>query len=243
MNVICMGSSGFVGKEVLKQLIKNENINKITCLIRKPLTGIEENPKVNFIIHNDFSNYSEELLKELSQSNQACIWTIGGRRSQFSTNEEYEKVSIDYTVTFANGIANALKSTTSTSTEATTTTTTTTINPFTFIYCSGMGANEKANESIINRIEIETRIVKGKVERLLTEIQKSNSNLFNLLIFRPGGIIENQSKLSQWLLSSFTVDLSHLSKVIIDKLINTQKINQDTTSTTIILNKDIYNYN
>ncbi|KAN0008888.1 hypothetical protein ACTFIU_009554 [Dictyostelium citrinum] len=231
MNVICMGSSGFVGKEVLKQLIKNEKINKITCIVRKPLTGIEDNEKTNFIIQNDFSNYSEELLKELVKSHHACIWTIGGRRSQFPTQEEYEKVSIDYTITFATGIVNALKSTT------------TTTNPFTFIYCSGMGANEKANESIINRIEIETRIVKGKVERSLTEIQKSNTNLFNLLIFRPGGITENQNKFIQWLLSSFTVDLSHLSKVIIDKLINTNEISQDTTSTTIIFNKDIYNYN
>ncbi|KAK5584823.1 hypothetical protein RB653_006440 [Dictyostelium firmibasis] len=228
MDVICMGSSGYVGKEVLKQLIKNENINKITCLVRKPLLDIED-PKINFIIHTDFLNYSEEFLKELVKSHQACIWTIGGRRSQFSTDEEYEKVSVDYTITFANGIVNAIKSTTENK-------------PFTFIYCSGMGANEKANESIINRIEIETRIAKGKVERLLTEIQQSNTNYFNLLIFRPGGITENQSKLVQWLLSSFTVDLLLLSKVIIDKLINTQNISLVNKSTTIIYNKDIYNY-
>ncbi|KAM9998308.1 hypothetical protein ACTFIY_007978 [Dictyostelium cf. discoideum] len=231
MNVICMGSSGFVGKEVLKQLIKNENINKITCIVRKQLSDIEDNSKTNFIIHNDFLNYSEEFLKELVKSHQACIWTIGGRRSQFPTKEEYEKVSIDYTITFAKGIVNALKSTT-----------TPTPTPFTFIYCSGMGANEKADESIINRIEIETRVVKGKVERSLTEIQNSNSNIFNLLIFRPGGITENQNNFIQWLLSSFTVDLSHLSNVIINKLINSNQNTTSTSTTTIFFNKDIYNY-
>ncbi len=71
MKVIVTGSTGTVGSAVLQQCIENPAVTSVVALTRRPLEV--KDPKLNNIIHKDFLNYDEEVLKQLKGA-QACIW-------------------------------------------------------------------------------------------------------------------------------------------------------------------------
>lgn len=74
MKVIVTGTTGLVGSIVLRECIKNSLITSIIAFSRCPLLEeLSDNEKVTVITHEDFSQYSDELLKELSGA-EACLW-------------------------------------------------------------------------------------------------------------------------------------------------------------------------
>ena len=72
MKVILTGTTGFVGTEVLTQCISQPAIKSIVALSRRPIDSITH-PKLKVVILEDFTVYSEDVLKELEGA-QACIW-------------------------------------------------------------------------------------------------------------------------------------------------------------------------
>jgi nucleoside-diphosphate-sugar epimerase len=74
MKVIVTGATGFVGKEVVAQVIANPTISSVVVLARREIdTSLSRHPKVKVILHEDFLTYSEDLLDKL-QGTQGCIW-------------------------------------------------------------------------------------------------------------------------------------------------------------------------
>ncbi|KAG4221023.1 hypothetical protein PC116_g30499, partial [Phytophthora cactorum] len=93
MKIIITGATGFVGSEVVRQAIADEAITHAFVLTRKPLPeDISKNTKLTVIEHKDFSTYPAELLSQLAGA-EGCVWTIGGRATQFPDVETARKVS------------------------------------------------------------------------------------------------------------------------------------------------------
>jgi len=73
MKFILLGSTGFIGKEVLDQCLKTPVITSIIALSRRDLPEGAANPKLTTVIVEDFKLYSESVLEQLKGAD-ACIW-------------------------------------------------------------------------------------------------------------------------------------------------------------------------
>lgn len=76
MKVIVTGPTGRVGQEVVKKCLENVRITKVVILTRTGLSGeIESHPKADVIMHQDFMQYSDYLIRRM-QGAEACIWYV-----------------------------------------------------------------------------------------------------------------------------------------------------------------------
>jgi hypothetical protein len=77
MKLIVAGSTGFVATEIIRQAISNPAITSIIALARRetiaPANAGADASKLKSVICDDFSNYPEDVKKELAGAN-ACIW-------------------------------------------------------------------------------------------------------------------------------------------------------------------------
>lgn len=71
MKIILTGSSGFIGREVLDQCIKNPRITAIVAVSRSELHIVD--PKLKVSILNDFLALPDLVLQDLKDAD-ACIW-------------------------------------------------------------------------------------------------------------------------------------------------------------------------
>jgi hypothetical protein len=78
MKVILAGSSGFIGKEVLRQCLQNPSITSLIALSRRELPVTD--PKLKTVLVDDFTAYKPEVLRELEGA-ESCIWYIYIRTS------------------------------------------------------------------------------------------------------------------------------------------------------------------
>jgi len=90
MKIILTGATGFVGREVLKQLLVDKAVAEVVVLTRKS-TGIFH-PKLKEVITNDFLDYSK-IRQDLKAD--ACIWCLGVSQLKVS-REEYIRITFDY---------------------------------------------------------------------------------------------------------------------------------------------------
>ncbi|KAI1480429.1 hypothetical protein F4774DRAFT_378402 [Daldinia eschscholtzii] len=164
MKIIITGATGFVGSEVVRQAIADEAITHAFVLTRKPLPeDISKNTKLTVIEHKDFSNYPAELLSQLAGAD-GCVWTIGGRATQFPDVETARKVSVDYTLAAAKAFTEALAPGLS--------------RPFRFVFCSGKFAEWDQNKNL--KMMKDTRLIKGQVEKGLFDIAEANKDKFEV---------------------------------------------------------------
>ena len=96
MNLLITGATGMVGAEVVRQAILDDDVSQVTCLVRRE--GNLQHPKVKYIVHNNFLDYSG--LAELFKQQDACIWALGVSQTQVG-KEEYHQVTFDYTIAAA----------------------------------------------------------------------------------------------------------------------------------------------
>lgn len=73
MRVILAGSTGFIGREVLNQCLKNPSITSILALSRRELPSPVNDPRLKVVILKDFASYPDSVLEELAGAD-ACIW-------------------------------------------------------------------------------------------------------------------------------------------------------------------------
>lgn len=73
MKVILLGSTGFIGKAVLDQCLKNPAITSIIALSRRDLPNEVANPKLTVVIVEDLKLYQDSVLGQLKDAD-ACIW-------------------------------------------------------------------------------------------------------------------------------------------------------------------------
>jgi uncharacterized protein YbjT (DUF2867 family) len=139
-SIIVTGATGTAGSSVLWQAIADKDIDKVTALVRRPLSI--NNPKLQAIIQKDFMDYSN--LADLFKQSDACIWCLGISQSLVS-KEEYIKLTYDYTLAAAEAMLKANPS-------------------ITFVFLSGMGADSKEKSKTL------FAWVKGKTENALQKM-------------------------------------------------------------------------
>jgi len=76
MKVFLLGSTGFIGKEVLDQCLKSPAVTCVIALSRHDLPRETANPKLTVVIIDDFKFYPESVLEQLKDAD-ACIWLVG----------------------------------------------------------------------------------------------------------------------------------------------------------------------
>jgi uncharacterized protein YbjT (DUF2867 family) len=74
MKVIVTGATGFVGREVVARCIVHHRITNVIVLARRAIDDtLSKDPKVQVIVHEDFSTYPSSLMEQLKGA-EACIW-------------------------------------------------------------------------------------------------------------------------------------------------------------------------
>jgi uncharacterized protein YbjT (DUF2867 family) len=74
MKVVIFGSTGFVGSNVLRLCISDDAISSIIVVSRRDITpDFKESKKVVVIIHENFLEYPDSLVDQVSGAT-ACFW-------------------------------------------------------------------------------------------------------------------------------------------------------------------------
>jgi len=100
MKLVLAGSTGFVATEVIRQAIGNPAIASIVALTRREVAAPPDSgadaTKLKSVICNDFSNYSDEVKKDLAGAD-ACIWYGTSKPSLNWINADVPKASRGHT--------------------------------------------------------------------------------------------------------------------------------------------------
>ncbi|KAB5576211.1 nucleoside-diphosphate-sugar epimerase [Coniochaeta sp. 2T2.1] len=194
MHLILTGATGLVGSGVLDAMVKMKDITKISIISRRPVQMADDikDPRINVILHKDFSSYPQSLLEQVKDAT-GCVWALGISQNQVS-KEEYIKITKDYTIAAAEAFQTlpldpSLKD-----------------QPFHFVFVSGAGTTHQPGmfTSLFAR-------VKGETELLLADMRKANPR-FHADSVRPGFVDSKQHTaiqpyLHQGLLMGATVSL------------------------------------
>jgi hypothetical protein len=147
MKLILSGSTGLVGREVIRQALLNPGITSVIALTRRPIdvaaivastsraeiekglgTSKElDTAKVKSVLLKDFTAYNEEVKKELADAD-ACIWTLAltPMRSKQHPWDEVVRITKGYCMAGMQAIADARRAAGKT-------------NEFRFVYVSANG--------------------------------------------------------------------------------------------------------
>lgn len=105
MKIVVTGATGFVGREVVAECIRNPAISAVVALTRRPIQeDLAADPKVTTIIHQNFEEYPDDVLAQFDGA-QGCIWALGGKVGAFPDTLTARKVGVDYTVAAAKAFA------------------------------------------------------------------------------------------------------------------------------------------
>ncbi|KAG8221776.1 hypothetical protein J3R82DRAFT_2091 [Butyriboletus roseoflavus] len=193
MHILITGATGFIGKHVLFDALMDNRITKVTVVGRHPpsLDGkhMEEAKaaiirKLTIITREDLSIWDYEQDTELVSALANCRACVGGKADDFSSPQEFERVSYTFTLNAARFLSKLAQShTTQDQTDSAT-------HPFRFCYCSTKWANRAGTAgSGLFSFEGQSRNMKGRVEAgLLSVTAESNGNMV-AYIFRPGTVI------------------------------------------------------
>lgn len=170
MHIILTGATGLIGTGVLACMLKQPSISKITILSRRPVRFADDanDPRVNVIIHRDFSNYEDSSLQEQLRDARGCVWALGSTSTSTVDKEEYVRATKEYAVSAARafgklgGVSER--------------------EPFRFVYVSGEGATQSPGLTTSLYAK-----VKGEAEKELAEVAEEMSSLM-VIAPRPGAV-------------------------------------------------------
>ncbi|KAH8652609.1 putative nucleoside-diphosphate-sugar epimerase [Tricladium varicosporioides] len=226
MKLIVAGSTGFVATEVLCQAIHNPAITSIIALGRREtvLDAGVDTSKLKSVICDDFSNYPEEVKRELAGAD-ACIWTIAVTPSKLKTMsfDEVRRICLDYTVTGIETMSPLASK----------------VKPFRFIYISG--ANGERDQDKKPLIMGEYALVRGKTESIVLGYAKQSKGTVEACVAKPG-LIDAPGRMTivkrmfmtvvRTIVGLPKVDVSQIAATLINQAVN--GIEKDT-----LLNQDL----
>lgn len=155
VRAIITGATGMVGKGVLLECLESNDVEKVLIIVRES-TGITH-PKLNEVIHKDFSDYTS-IISQMSGYN-ACYFCLGISSAGIS-NEKYYQITYELTMHFAEVVLP--------------------INPdMTFCYVSGAGTSTEENSSL------NWANVKGKTENAILKMPFEKSFMFRPGFIQP----------------------------------------------------------
>ncbi|RAK94986.1 putative nucleoside-diphosphate-sugar epimerases [Aspergillus ibericus CBS 121593] len=123
MRLLLTGATGLVGSSALNHILSLPpgQVSRLYILSRRPVPMADNHPNVTVIDHQDFTQYSPELLDTL-KGVTGCIWALGVSQTEV-TKEDYVKITVDYPLAAAKAFSTLSDS-------------------FNFVYVSGEGATQ-----------------------------------------------------------------------------------------------------
>ncbi|MEO9474876.1 MAG: epimerase [Cyclobacteriaceae bacterium] len=194
MKVIITGASGMVGRGVLLECLDHAQVDQVLSIGRSELQI--DHPKLKQIIHKDFSDFSS-IESDLIGYDAAYLCM--GISVTGLTEDEYTKVTHEYTLALAIAIHKNNDNVTVT-------------------YVSGEGTDSTENGRLM------WARVKGKTENDLI-----NLGFKNAYMFRPGAIIplrgiKSKTKLYQFFYDYFMWLLKLMKKLSPNSIVNTTQV-------------------
>ncbi|KAL7909542.1 hypothetical protein GGI35DRAFT_386624 [Trichoderma velutinum] len=183
MKLIIVGSSGFVGKEVVRQALISPAITSVVGLARREtpvpesLKDSSDAAKLTSVVCDDFLNYSDNVKQNLSNAD-ACIWlmAVTPRNSSKMPWDEVRKICVDYTIAGLEALSKAPRDNTT--------------KPLQFVYVSG--ANTERDQSKKPWVLGDYCLMRGEVETRVLDFAKKSNNAIEACVVKPGLIRDPQ---------------------------------------------------
>ncbi|KAL7794387.1 hypothetical protein V8C37DRAFT_401410 [Trichoderma ceciliae] len=184
MKVLIAGVTGNAGQEIVNHCFADERITKVIILTRKAVPiDVESHPKAEVVMHHDFSQYPEEMMRRLEGA-QVCLWAIGGKVNQFNNDKELcRKVGVEFTLTAANAMLKYLADKVPDGKK------------FRFVFCSCKYSEWNQKRPLL--FLADSRRIKGEVEKGLCDLADANPDKFETWILRPSAFIEPNAPFSK----------------------------------------------
>jgi uncharacterized protein YbjT (DUF2867 family) len=192
--VIITGATGMVGKGILLECLDHEAISEVLVIGRHPV-GIQHR-KLKELIHHDFSDFSGA--RDQLKGYDACFFCLGISAAGLK-EEEYRKITYDYTMALAKVLFENNPETT-------------------FNYVSGQGTDSTEKGRMM------WARVKGKTENDLL-----NMGFKAAYMFRPGMIIplrgiKSRTKAYQFMYDYFMWLVKMVKRLSPNSVVNTTQI-------------------
>jgi hypothetical protein len=155
VRAIITGATGMVGEGVLHECLRSETVEKVLVIGRRSCEVLH--PKLTEIVHKDFFDLSP-IEDHLSAYN-ACFFCLG-MSSVGVSKEEYERMTYDLTMNFAEILAKKNDG-------------------MTFCYISGRGTDSTETS------KLHWARTKGKVENDLLKLPFKNAFGFRIAFVKP----------------------------------------------------------
>ena len=201
MKLIMTGVSGFVGLEAITHALTHPSVTSIVALTRKPLPITS--PKLQTIIHEDFSSYPPSLMSQLEGAS-ACIWVIGVKSANV---EVTRRTRLEYGMAAAQAFSTLPQAAGQT---------------FKFVFVSGIVTvpDQDANIWIFS----EGRKVGGQAENEIVAFAEGKQQ-FESFVMRPASVLAKDRgplmKLRRML--PYSVGNEELAAVLVDIAVNGSK--------------------
>ncbi|KAM0451104.1 hypothetical protein ACHAPV_010177 [Trichoderma viride] len=183
MKLIIVGSSGYVGKALVRQAVSSPAITSVVGLGRRetPVPENLDNPadaaKLTSVVCDDFLNYSDDVKEKLSGAD-ACIWLMAVTPNKTVTMpwDEVRKICLEYTVAGIETLSKLPRGK-----EA---------KPLRFLYVSG--ANTERDQTKKPWVMGSYCLMRGEVENRVLEFAKNSNGAVEACILKPGLIRDSQ---------------------------------------------------
>ena len=165
MKVLLFGATGMVGQGVLRECLRDPDVERVTSIVRAPSGAAD--PKLREIVHRDFYDWS--ALESELRGFDACFFCLGVSSAGMS-EADYTRVTYDLTIGVAKILARQ--------------------NPgMTFVYVSGLGTDStEKGRSMWAR-------VKGRTENALRALPFKAVFLFRPGFIQPLHGITSRTRL------------------------------------------------
>jgi uncharacterized protein YbjT (DUF2867 family) len=165
MKVLLFGATGMVGQGVLRECLLDESVQSVLSVGRNA-TG-QHHQKLEELKHDDFMNLAN--IKDTLTGYDACFFCLGVSSVGMS-EEEYRKISYDFTLSVAQTLVK--------------------LNPtMTFIYISGTGTDSSEKGRVM------WARVKGKTENDLLKLPFKAAYMFRPGVILPLHGVKSKTKL------------------------------------------------
>ena len=192
--VIITGASGMVGKGIMLECLDHSEINEVLIIVRTSLKLAH--PKLNELIHDDFSDFS--AVQSQLTGYDACFFSLGISANGLK-EEQYSRITYDFTMALAKTLYG--------------------INPeMTFNYVSGEGTDSSEKGRMM------WGRVKGRTENSLINIGFKQAYMFRPGAIIPLRGIKSRTKSYQFILDYFIWLIKGIKIISPNSVVNTTQI-------------------